>query len=676
MKTIAVMVGNNRSKYTKALVADLCQEGKKYGVNLVFLTDFRVHEFSREEMLDSYNENQDYQLSTIYNYIGYSGCDACIICYEAMTGGINNVSYNKLLEMCKGVPTLILEAKPESEDIPYLVIDNYGAINEMVSHLVKEHNLKNVVYIGPSTDNYIGGIRKKAYLETMTSLGIEVNDSMMAFCNHSYQIRKKIESILDTNENVEALCCGNDKIARIAYDVCEKRGKKIGEDISITGFGNVGVSSVLNPPLTTAKYDSKTLAKNTLEMILELINEGHVESRKCPVEIIYRNSCGCQKSVDNVKDFDTSFFDNIEDLGKYNVSKADMISIIDKYAKETEKIKAQSWLSVTFTRDLIDPNEDAKESFDILLDKLQDVGINTAYFFLHKEPLNYNFGDEFKIGSQMYFAGGIDKERGKIDASSSAAHSRITQKRGVSDFMGESARNYQAFVLFSGKQQFGVMICESDAENSEFLLAISFQIGNLLRYFETKKTEERNRREMKLSMDRIKETNQILSVISRYDDLTKILNRRGFMEQSLATIQRRIGKEALIMFADLDHLKEINDTFGHADGDYAICSAAKMLSGLMPRGGFCARMGGDEFVGLVPIPADESSEKIIEKLKAKLKDVMFAFNLTCEKPYFVEMSVGFYSFKCEENINFLDIIACSDEVLYEDKQSRRASIKK
>ena len=181
---------------------------------------------------------------------------------------------------------------------------------------------------------------------------------------------------------------------------------------------------------------------------------------------------------------------------------------------------------------------------------------------------------------------------------------------------------------------------------------------------------------MQLSMERVKESNQILSFISRYDELTNILNRRGFMEQALASINRRKGKEAVIMFGDLDHLKEINDCFGHADGDFAIINASKLITGIMPRDGFCARIGGDEFVAFVPVPNDMTAEEKIAKLRDKLKEATFLFNLTCEKPFFVELSAGFHSFVCEADMDLAKIIASSDEVLYEDKQKRRKSIKK
>lgn len=65
------------------------------------------------------------------------------------------------------------------------------------------------------------------------------------------------------------------------------------------------------------------------------------------------------------------------------------------------------------------------------------------------------------------------------------------------------------------------------------------------------------------SFKMIKKQNEILNNISLYDELTKIYNRRGFIEKSIELINNNIGSDIVIIFCDLDHLKEINDTFGH-----------------------------------------------------------------------------------------------------------------
>ena len=336
------------------------------------------------------------------------------------------------------------------------------------------------------------------------------------------------------------------------------------------------------------------------------------------------------------------------------------------------------WEMSLFVNEFLSVEGPDKGYFERVFTRLKEIGIENAYFFLDRQSLIYEVGenDEEKK-RQMYYAGCFDEDTWDFIPSTEWHHYQLSARKGFNDYLPKDKKgDFYAYMLAAGGKEYGVVICDAMAEDNDFLRYASIQMSNLFYLYHLKIKEEAIVNEMKLSLDRVKESNQILSFISRYDELTQILNRRGFMEQALATIRRIQGREALIMFSDLDHLKEINDCFGHGDGDFAISSSAKLLTGLMPREGFVARMGGDEFVAFIPVPAETKAEEYIETLKNELKEAMFLFNLTCNKPYFVEMSSGFYSFVCEEDMDIAAIIASSDEVLYEAKKSRRESIKK
>ena len=99
------------------------------------------------------------------------------------------------------------------------------------------------------------------------------------------------------------------------------------------------------------------------------------------------------------------------------------------------------------------------------------------------------------------------------------------------------------------------------------------------------------------------------------------------MEKALQIISTKQGKNACLIFVDVDHLKEINDSFGHAAGDFAIVTAASYLKECMPENEVTARIGGDKFV-------------------------------------------------CDPNTDLGELFKESDAVLYEQKRNRRTSIKK
>jgi diguanylate cyclase (GGDEF)-like protein len=170
----------------------------------------------------------------------------------------------------------------------------------------------------------------------------------------------------------------------------------------------------------------------------------------------------------------------------------------------------------------------------------------------------------------------------------------------------------------------------------------------------------------------IQEQNHILSFISEYDELSKLLNRRGFIERALQTMEQQAGKTAYLIFGDLDHLKEINDCFGHAAGDYAIKQAANRLLECLPGNSIIARIGGDEFVSLVLSDAVSFRDSVFDKLK----EAGDTFNAKSEKPYYIDLSVGILEFFCSPQIDLNEIIQQADELLYQAKAKRRTSIKK
>ncbi len=160
-----------------------------------------------------------------------------------------------------------------------------------------------------------------------------------------------------------------------------------------------------------------------------------------------------------------------------------------------------------------------------------------------------------------------------------------------------------------------------------------------------------------------------LQSLSLVDELTGLYNRRGFFavtEQHLASI-RRHQKVPVILYADLDGLKRINDTLGHPEGDRALVKAAEILKDTFRTSDIIARLGGDEFVVLAGIGKDESSDS----LTARLQDKFMAHNSRTSLPYDLAISVGVVHFDNDED-SIEEVTARADRIMYEDKRRKRA----
>jgi diguanylate cyclase (GGDEF)-like protein/PAS domain S-box-containing protein len=161
-----------------------------------------------------------------------------------------------------------------------------------------------------------------------------------------------------------------------------------------------------------------------------------------------------------------------------------------------------------------------------------------------------------------------------------------------------------------------------------------------------------------------------LQSLSLVDELTGLYNRRGFLavsEQSLAEI-RLNEKIPAIVYADLDGLKEINDSLGHHQGDRALARAAEILKDSFRSSDIVARIGGDEFVVLAALAHDESAESLSQRLQENFA----ASNASKIRPYNLALSVGIAHFDDKQNHSIEELMAEADRAMYEDKRRKRS----
>jgi two-component system cell cycle response regulator len=151
------------------------------------------------------------------------------------------------------------------------------------------------------------------------------------------------------------------------------------------------------------------------------------------------------------------------------------------------------------------------------------------------------------------------------------------------------------------------------------------------------------------------------------DDLTCLYNRRAFL--ALAGQQLRVARRnahgLLVFFADVDHLKEINDTYGHREGDLALVRTANALEQTFRNSDVIARLGGDEFAIMALEASCENREVILHRLEKNLKG-----SNADESRYQLSLSVGMARFDPKRPISLGKLIANADEAMYEEKKNR------
>lgn len=160
-----------------------------------------------------------------------------------------------------------------------------------------------------------------------------------------------------------------------------------------------------------------------------------------------------------------------------------------------------------------------------------------------------------------------------------------------------------------------------------------------------------------------------LLVLSLTDELTGLYNRRGFLtlaEQQIK-LANRLGKRLMLLSADLDNLKWINDTLGHQEGDSALVETASVLRESYRNADIIARIGGDEFMVLFLENKEADPESIISRLKRTLD----SHNKKGTHQYVLSISVGMAVCEPECLDDIYDLMIKADKLMYAEKKERQ-----
>lgn len=157
------------------------------------------------------------------------------------------------------------------------------------------------------------------------------------------------------------------------------------------------------------------------------------------------------------------------------------------------------------------------------------------------------------------------------------------------------------------------------------------------------------------------------------DPLTKISNRRTFMDRSLGELAmaRRNNYYVHTIMVDVDHFKKVNDTWGHQCGDMVLKEIARILKEEKRESDLLARYGGEEFVLLLAGIGPEDAKKSAERLRAAIERRHFSWKDTIIP---VTISLGLCSCQGEEIGKIDQMIAESDKLLYIAKENGRNQV--
>ncbi len=167
----------------------------------------------------------------------------------------------------------------------------------------------------------------------------------------------------------------------------------------------------------------------------------------------------------------------------------------------------------------------------------------------------------------------------------------------------------------------------------------------------------------------LREVNERLEVAAQSDYLTEIANRRYFEDCLQQALSRRSGDidHFCVMLIDVDHFKQINDSYGHAAGDAVLNQVARILERGMRSGDLVARYGGDEFVAYMRCSREIARQRA-EEIHAAIENSTVPWE---EKSIHITASIGLYCQVLGINEEIKDVLQHADKAMYSAKRQGR-----
>ena len=636
MYNIAVLVHNFSVEYTDLVLQGIYRffSGKD-NVRVFFVQTFTPH---------LANGLYDYQYWAGVEYLKSKCIDEIIIVSNTYCLYKSRDELKELIKPFFARKVVSIGMNLDEPGVYYTTAYCDSVYDEIVGHLKNEHGCKKIGFFSANqVQSQEAEERYEAFKNALKKHGLEFHEEWVlsgAFTKSSAfaELQKKFKKKEDVK--FEAILCANDLMGMAVLDYFSELGIKIPSEMKVFGFDNTSHSILSIPSLATVDQSIEEQGYAAAEFGYRLLEEKGSDlpqSVNTGLKAIYRRSCGCE---------------DFQEQKKRDVFRAAMAHYEEerRIANLFDVIKGTSSLS------------DFAESFKSIIGT---SGFSKLMVFALKEPVKVMQYDDFKAPEEARLLLNVDTGRDIAEYYEESDYIDLRESLFLPKKLSLGAGCYIFQPVMLGSVQYGYLFCKAERTdfgmNSILIKVITSVIVQAYDYTMTIKQkvllESMNKELQARNMD--------LSISSKTDELTKLLNRRGFMEygQKLIFFSEEVATDGIVFFADLDGLKSINDKYGHECGDKAIQAAADVLRNTFRKMDVIGRLSGDEF-GVI---ASGMDFVFLDKLREKIDTLCAESTERNHFPFRLSMSIGAAIFTPQyKDLN--ELLTMADQNLYEQKK--------
>ncbi len=511
-----------------------------------------------------------------------------------------------------------------------LNFDFVGGFEQVVRHVVEHHGARKIHFIAGFEGNEFSDERGAVIKRVLAEYGVDFGPDNISYGDFwSDPTRRELEKLLASGKPLpDAFICANDSMAMTVCTVLCEHGYKIPEDVIVTGFDGIDEIFFTEPQVSSCLCDYGEVAKKIGELMADPrpYEEKTGDYLVLP-KPIFSESCGCRHEnslnipgyISELNTRFSRFQDEDRVLNKVAAKIQSCDNIIDAsmelrnvYMYDMCIMLKKECLDERMNPLTIQTRDSFGEEFLTVLNTLEPEISKPSPFY--RKDIVPNLDYILTINMPIFFT---------------ALHSAQIPL-GYACFFYQGHENHSYYKIFQ----------ITSAMNVAF-------------------AGYRNMRYQAYLQKQIEDSYKL-------DILTGFYNRNGFFKEFEMLIEdlKKNGGTLSIALADLDNLKYINDTFGHAVGDKAICAVANALRRACS-GAICCRFGGDEMLAVSAKTSDS------EMIRRRLDAYMDEYNRLSKSEYPFSASLGVYETDDLEQMNFETLLVKADELMYQEKKKKK-----
>lgn len=614
-KTVGIFLEVATKEFQKQLCQGVITTAKEKGYNVAVFSAYGKY----GENIRHFQGDQ-----VIFDLPAYEELDGVVLALDTMG---EQESRDKILshirERCH---CPVISAREVVEGANNLLVENTTCMEGILRHFIEQHGFTRLCFMTGPESHWDAVERLQCFERVMKEYNLPIEEHQKFYGDYWKNMGKEAcDWFLSGRELPQAIVCANDHMALAMVSELIGRGLKVPDDICVSGYDGLIDTLYFSPTVTTVAVPFYEMGVKAMELIdARQSCPNKVENIYFEAEVALRETCGCVKE------------------------------------NSREVLERKRW---QYEEDKIAHNRDVQ--FDYLsihlgdCDTLGEIAQTLSYYRYNIDGLN-------KYG--VCFCENLierDDHNGLTDRMELRIGMRGDENLGALRIPFER-RELIPEILSDEEPQIWYFAPLHFQDKIYGYEALNFQnperIGNL--YFRWNINIGNKIRDILVENRMQKLIGELENMYDR-DALTGMYNRRGWENygEKMFDVAKKEKEPIFLAVIDLDGMKEINDNFGHSEGDFALKVMNQAIQSVCYENYISARTGGDEFV----ILAKGIDEKEGKECLSKLQRYLDTFNHSGEKKYDIHASAGYVCRIPKEKESIETYTKESDGLMYQNK---------